>query len=81
MSTDHSARLDIPPAELRENKRLEKELQARVRDCLDKNRDHIRVGDWIGEKAGPDEGVTHLGHARDLHGTVCTCCPKRSGAA
>ncbi len=66
--------------ERRHNKRLQKELVSRGRECLDKDRTHIRLGHWIGETAGPDELVTFIGTTRELHGSVCTCCPKRGAA-
>ncbi|HEY1177554.1 MAG TPA: hypothetical protein VGF17_15460 [Phytomonospora sp.] len=59
----------------RVNKVLEKDLDARRRSHLAEESVHLRAGQWRGE---PVEAVTFVGHARDLHGTVCTCCPQRA---
>jgi hypothetical protein len=58
-------------------KAAEKEARQRSRDCLDEKVLHIRCGSWRG--TGGAE-VTFLGTTHDLHGTVCTCCPRRTTA-
>ena len=62
----------------RVNKRLEKELNARLRECMDGERTHLRVGDW--RRHDYNTEVRLIGSAQDLHGPYgqCTCC-KRSG--
>lgn len=37
---------------------------------------HVRIGNWPGKRQLPG-GVLLVGDARDLHGSVCTCCPRR----
>lgn len=61
----------------RDNKVLEKDLNARRIACMNEQQTHIRLGDW--REAGGE--VVLVGHARDLHGTVCTCCPRKPTAA
>lgn len=73
MSTNH----DVAP-DARHNKRLEKEMTARRIECLDEKRTHLRAGTWSGR---PIDAVALVGHCRDLHGTVCTCCPRREVAS
>lgn len=51
-----------------------KEIAQRIRVCFDLEIDHIRAGDWRGPQV---EAIALVGHLRDLHGTVCTCCPRR----
>lgn len=58
-------------------RRVEKEAMQRSRDCLDQLVTHVRVGSWRGTE---DCEVTLIGHVRDLHGTVCTCCPRRTSS-
>ena len=62
----------------RVNKRLAKELQTRVRECMDRERTHLRVGDW--RRHDYDTEIHLIGSAWELHGPFgqCTCC-KRSG--
>lgn len=55
-------------------KAAEKEARQRVRDCLDEKMLHLRAGSWRGVDGAE---VTYLGNVRDLHGSVCTCCPRR----
>jgi len=61
---------DQPPRGPHVNKKLQKELLARIRECVSGERTHIK-----------GEAVTHVGHIGDLHGTVCTCCPRRQDGA
>jgi hypothetical protein len=70
MTVDH----DVAP-ERRINKRLEKDLEQVRRDCLDEKRTHLRAGTWRGLDGA---AVALLGHLRDLHGTACKCCPRRT---
>lgn len=56
---------------------IQRDLDARRRACLDQEQTHLRAGDWRGLQ---DSEVRLVGLARDLHGTVCTCCPKRGAA-
>jgi hypothetical protein len=56
-------------------RRAKKEAAQRARDCLDEKMLHIRCGSWRGPG---DSEVTYLGNVHDLHGTVCTCCPRRT---
>lgn len=64
----------------RKNKVLERDLDARRRTHLAGESTHIRVGSWNGTEGCM---VVLIGQARDLHGTVCTCCKRRpeAGAA
>lgn len=62
--------------ELRINKKAAKDAAARMHQCMDQERLHIRLGTWRGPQV---DAVTFVGHCRDLHGTVCTCCPRRDG--
>lgn len=57
--------------------KVKKEANARVRACLDEQLTHVRIGSWRGNWDGYLE---LLGLASDLHGSVCTCCPKRTQA-
>ena len=56
----------------------DKELNAKIRLCLDKQLLHVRAGDWWWRSPEPVAAVRFIGHASDLHGTVCTCCPPRT---
>lgn len=56
----------------------EKDAAARVRECLDEKRTHLRVGDWRGSQGCT---VELIGTVADLHGSVCTCCPRRATKA
>lgn len=58
-----------------EIRRREKDAAARLRECLDQEIHHLRLGDW--RQAGDTE-VIYLGRASDLHGVICTCCPTRT---
>jgi hypothetical protein len=58
--------------------RREKEAKAKLRACLNGERDHIRAGWWSGPAV---DAVTVLGDVWEMHGTVCTCCPKREESA
>lgn len=55
--------------------KADKESKARLRACFDNELVHVRLGDWR-EKGNAE--VTLIGFAADLHGTVCTCCPRRT---
>lgn len=68
---------DVAPA-ARVNKQLEKDLDSRRRSHMNEESTHIRVGTWR-ETAG--DTIELVGHARDLHGTVCTCCARKVAAA
>ena len=57
---------------------LARELAARQRACFDREQTHLRVGQWRGKL---EDAVTSLGSVWELHGTVCTCCPKRQASA
>lgn len=70
MTTTH----DVAPVP-RLNKRLVKDLDQVRRDCLDEKRTHLRAGSWRGLD---DAEISLVGHAQDLHGTVCSCCPRRT---
>lgn len=48
---------------------------AKVREVFDRTRMGITVGEWRGK---PVDAVELVGLVRDLHGSVCTCCPRRS---
>ena len=52
----------------------DKDAGARTRECFDRQRTHIRAGTWH-ELDGAKIRV--VGTLHQLHGTVCTCCPKR----
>lgn len=55
----------------------EKDARARLRAALDKETIHVRAGTWNGLDGAQ---VAVVGLLRDLHGTVCTCCPARARA-
>lgn len=55
----------------------ERDARARLRAALDKDTTHLRAGSWQGLDGAR---VTLVGTLRDLHGTVCTCCPARPQA-
>lgn len=57
----------------------QKRLNQRRRACLDKEVTHIRCNDWFGDVL-EESPVTLVGRPEDLHGTVCTCCPRRAVA-
>lgn len=57
--------------------KIAKDQAALVRAYLNREADHIRCGTW---SSLDDTEITLVGHARDLHGTVCTCCPRREEA-
>jgi hypothetical protein len=52
-----------------------KEHKARVGEVFDRTRTGITVGAWRGRQV---DAVEHLGSLQVLHGTVCTCCERRS---
>jgi hypothetical protein len=54
--------------------RAAKEGRAKIRAAFDKDSTHLRVGSWNGLEGC---SVTVLGTLRELHGTACTCCPRR----
>ena len=60
----------------RVNKRLEKELNSRIRECMANERTHLRVGDW--RRHDYNTEIHLIGAAQELHGPygVCTCCPR-----
>lgn len=55
----------------------QKDAARRLRACLDREVTHLRLGDWR-ELRGAE--IELIGHISDLHGTVCTCCPRIAGA-
>lgn len=55
----------------------QKRLNQRRRACLDNDVTHLRCDDWFGDRV-TENPVTVIGFPADLHGTVCTCCPRRS---
>lgn len=57
----------------RVNKKLEKELASRFRQCIAKERRHVRIGQ--GNQDGTD--IRMVGMVGELHGTVCTCCKRK----
>jgi hypothetical protein len=44
---------------------------ARLRECFEGTRTHIRAGSWNGLE-GAD--ISFVGRLSELHGFVCTCC-------
>lgn len=54
----------------------EKELDGRRRACLDGAVTHLRCDEWFGDVL-EESPITYLGTPADLHGPVCTCCPRR----
>lgn len=50
-----------------------KRLDERIRVCFDEQITHVRAGNW---RELDNAEVTVIGLASELHGTVCTCCPK-----
>lgn len=71
------AKTDAPVPAARINKTLEKDLDSRRRAAMSDESTHIRIGSWQGTDGNTVELV---GHARDLHGTQCTCCARRTTA-
>lgn len=55
--------------------KADKEVRARLRAHFERETTHVRLGDW--RELGNAE-VRLVGLAKDLHGTVCTCCPRRT---
>jgi hypothetical protein len=57
--------------------RAEKDAEHRFRECIKRERKHLRVGS--GRQDGTE--VRHIGSASELHGAdgVCTCCKRGSG--
>lgn len=53
----------------------EKEANARSRACFNEEVTHVRLGDW---RSDLGTTVTLVGTAAQLHGTLCTCCPRRA---
>lgn len=56
----------------------DKDARARLRSCFDEESTHLRAGDW---RSAQGSEVQLVGLLRDLHGSVCTCCPKRTTGA
>lgn len=54
-----------------------KEQRARLRACFDNELVHVRLGNW---RERDNAEVTLIGLASELHGAVCTCCPRRATA-
>lgn len=44
---------------------------ARLRECFENSRTHIRAGSWHGLEGAE---ISFVGRPADLHGSVCTCC-------
>lgn len=67
---------EVPKYELTAKARAaaEKESRASSRQCFDGELTHVRLGDWRGLYGAE---VTFVGTAAQLHGTVCSCCPRR----
>lgn len=55
--------------------RARKEAGAKIRAAFERESVHLRVGSWDGLE-GCDIKV--VGLVSQLHGTVCTCCPRKA---
>jgi hypothetical protein len=49
----------------------DKAMRARMRECFDETRTHIRAGSWRGLE---EADISLVGLVSVLHGSVCTCC-------
>ena len=56
----------------------EKDARGRFRAVMDDDLIHVKVGTWRGLDG---DAVRVVGNVSELHGSVCTCCPKRPVAA
>ena len=55
------------------DKKAQKAADAKFRALMNGDLRHVQVK--------PADRITLIGNASDLHGSVCTCCARRAGAA